>query len=565
MKATTKHAKSCTLSVSPSIGGLPKTFDCSSGSLRDTVKIPKNAADNSRTYTFTLAAKSGSLVARAHITVKQEPALPKILAFTGDHRSVRPDHATDVIFKGAVAHAKTCRLSASLTVPGLPVTFACTNGGFVRTIKIPATRSASPRKFRIRLDALNATKRSTHKTLTVSQSGATPPGIAMSISPASIASSGGKFTVQGTVSSAKTCTLTSSPDLGSKSGDCSSGAFAKKFTLPANSSATNRSFSFTLKAVGPGGTAIATLTATEPPAQAPPVTVLSINSSPAAVPGTGTATFMVSATLSGASTCTWTEDSGTPTTPESCTTSASHDFGPIAANLGATPITHTFELDATNADGTGTASASLTVTQPPATVLAPTMNSITPSPTTLTSDGGTLTVSASVSGADTCTMTSSPDVGSLSSTDCSGGTTSHDFTIPANTTGSDITYTITVNATSAGGTATGTLTMIQPAAVPPAPKVVSMTYAPKKLDYHGGAVTITAHVTNASTCTMTSTPNVGSKPSTDCSGGTLSGTVTFPPNNTKSDAQYSVTVHAHGDGGKAEGTLTFFLPPKPAS
>jgi hypothetical protein len=62
---------------------------------------------------------------------------------------------------------------------------------------------------------------------------------------------------------------------------------------------------------------------------------------------------------------------------------------------------------------------------------------------------------------------------------------------------------------------------------------------------------------------MTSDPDVGSKGSTDCSGGTFTGTVTFPQNNTASSVPYTVTVHVTGPGGNASGTLTYNVPPKP--
>ena len=295
-------------------------------------------------------------------------------------------------------------------------------------------------------------------------------------SPASLSADGGKLVVHGTVTGAKTCSMASTPDLGSGSVGCKDGTFRKRFTIPADSTNQPANFSFTLSASGAGGSASATLSLQQPVAAAPAVDILSLNASPASLPGAGTPSLTVSATLTGASQCTWTMDGGTPTAPETCTTSSSHNFGVIAANPGPGVASHSFELDVTGPGGT--ASETLTMSQPPVTAPGPTITSITPSPDQLTAAGGTLNIALDVTGASTCSITGDHGVGSVTGADCSSGSYNHDFTIPANNTGADITYTFDVTATSGANSATGSLSITQPAAVPPGPQVTRMTSSP---------------------------------------------------------------------------------------
>jgi hypothetical protein len=334
------------------------------------------------------------------------------------------------------------------------------------------------------------------------------------------------------------------------------------FTIDPNAGASSKPYSFTLKAVGPGGTATGVLSLSQPVAPAATVDILSLNSSPASLPGAGTASLTVSAALTGANQCAWSMDGGAATTV-ACTTSSSRNFGLIAPNPGPAAISHSFELDVTGPGGT--ASETLTMSQPPVTAPGPSITSITPSPASLTSDGGTLNIALAVSGASTCSITGDHGVVGVSGANCSSGSYNRDFAIHANTSGSDITYTFDVTATSAGNSATGSLSMTQPAAVPPGPEVTGMASSPKTVDYHGGTFTITAHVKNAAHCTMTSNPDVGSKGSTGCSGGSFTGTVTFPQNDTTSSKPYTVTVQVTGTGNAtASGTLTYYVPPKPS-
>jgi hypothetical protein len=555
VKASLSHAATCTLRSQPAIAGLPKTAACTT-SFAKTVTVPANTSGTGRTFTLTLKATKGGKSASRTVTVKQSGAsVPNVVM------SARPTSLTatggKVTIRGTVTHAKTCTLTSK---PNLGSKKGpCSGGTIIQSFTVPTNTFGSSRFFAFTLKAVGPGG-STTGTLLLRQPAGPVAVTLITSSPANLAADGGPLKVHGTVTGAKTCTIKSTPDIGSGSVPCNDGTFTKDFTIDPNGSASNKPYSFTLKAVGPGGTASGTLSLTQPVAPTAPVDILSFNASPASLPGAGTASLTVSATLTGASQCAWSMDGGAPTTV-ACTSSSSHNFGVIAANPGPGAASHSFKLDVTGPGGT--ASETLTMSQPPVTAPGPAITSITPSPTSLTSDGGTLNVALAVQNADTCSIAGDHGVGSVTGADCSSGSYNHDFAIPANTTDSAITYTFDITATSGANSATGSLTMTQPAAVPPGPKVTSMTSSPKTVDYHGGTFTITAHVTNAGHCTMTSDPDVGSKPSTDCSGGTFTGTVAFPQNNTASSKPYTVTVHVTGPGGTASGTLTYNVPPKP--
>lgn len=54
LDARLKYATSCKLSASPSVKGLPKSFSCSSDSVKETVALPANKKENAVNYSFAL-------------------------------------------------------------------------------------------------------------------------------------------------------------------------------------------------------------------------------------------------------------------------------------------------------------------------------------------------------------------------------------------------------------------------------------------------------------------------------------------------------------------------------
>jgi hypothetical protein len=558
VNASLRHGASCTLRSEPAIAGLPKTAACTT-SFDKTVTVPANTSGTGGTFTLTLKATKGDKSASRAVTVKQSGATPPNVVISAKPTSLTAAGGK-VTIRGTVTHTKTCALTSKPNLGSKKG--SCSSGTIIKAFTVPPNMSGSSRFFAFMVKAVGPGG-STTGTLLLRQPAGPVAVTLITSSPASLPAGGGPLRVHGTVTGAKTCSMTSTPDVGSGSVPCKDGTFSKDFTIPANSTASPGSYSFNLSASGAGGSADATLTLDQPVAAADPPNVVSMTPSPASLTAAA-GTVTVSATLARASHCTWTSDPDVGSaTSAPCTTSSSHDFS-VPANVGKTAKTYTFEIDVTGPGGT--ASSSLTMTQPATVPVGPQITSITPNPTSLTSGGGTLTVTAGVQNASTCSITSSPDVGSTgSNVPCTSNSVSHPFTIPANTGTTSKSYTFTVSAKANNTTVTGTLTMTQPAAVPPGPKVTSMTSSPKTVDYHGGTFTITAHLTHGATCTMKSDPDVGSKGSTDCSSGTFTGTVTFPKNKTASSVPYTVTVHVTGPGGTASGTLTYYVPPKPAT
>ena len=80
----------------------------------------------------------------------------------------------------------------------------------------------------------------------------------------------------------------------------------------------------------------------------------------------------------------------------------------------------------------------------------PSISSFNATPTTLTSSGGSVTLSANVADASTCAFSSTPAITGLpASAGCPNGTGNETVTIPANTTTSPLTYTFNLSATGA--------------------------------------------------------------------------------------------------------------------
>ena len=82
LKAKLKYAETCTLSVSPSVTGLPdKNFSCSSGSFSKPFTIKKDTTSSSRTYTFSLSVKNSEGTVKASNAVIREGAAPPPITF----------------------------------------------------------------------------------------------------------------------------------------------------------------------------------------------------------------------------------------------------------------------------------------------------------------------------------------------------------------------------------------------------------------------------------------------------------------------------------------------------
>jgi chitodextrinase len=187
---------------------------------------------------------------------------------------------------------------------------------------------------------------------------------------------------------------------------------------------------YTLTATSSAGSATAQVTVTVTPATVAP-TIASFTASPTSIVSGNTSTLSWSA-------------SGNPTP----TLSINNGVGTvIGTSVAVSPTaTTTYTLTATNSAGNKTAQVTVTVT--PATV-APTIVSFTASPTSIVS-GKSSTLSWSVSGNPTPTLSINNGVGTVSGTSVSVSPTA--------------TTTYTITATSSAGTATAQLTVTVTAA-----------------------------------------------------------------------------------------------------
>ena len=487
-------------------------------------------------------------------------AAPKITSLTASRHSVSGNKATKVTVKAVAASRRVLHVALAARDRR-----AAEDGGVHDVVRRDgddpgAIRARTARTFTLTLKATKSGKSASRHGDGQAVRRISRPMSSMSAKPTSLTAAGGKVTIHGTVTHAKTCKLTSTPNLGSKTGSCSAGTFSKSFTVPANTSGSAKFYSFSLKAVGPGGSTTGTLVMGQP---AGPVAVTLITSSPASLSADG-GTLTVHGTVTGAKTCSMTSTpdvgSGSVAVQGRHVQQGLHHSGELH---GSQPVSYSFKLSASGAGGSanatltldqpvaaaargrhpepqrhlprrcppqaasltvsatltgasqctwtmdrrhpdrararlhhveqsrlrghrgepgsgrrprtasrldvtgpgGTASETLTMSQPPVTASVRRSRRSRRRPTSLTADGGTLNIALAVTGAATCSITGDHGVGSVTGADCSSGSYNHDFTIPANNTGTDITYTFDVTATSGANSATGSLSMTQPAAV----------------------------------------------------------------------------------------------------
>jgi len=78
------------------------------------------------------------------------------------------------------------------------------------------------------------------------------------------------------------------------------------------------------------------------------------------------------------------------------------------------------------------------------------------------------------------------------------------------------------------------------------PTVSALTASPPMLGSSGGSVTLSAAVTNGTTCTFTSNKAVTGLTSVPCATGIVSDPVTLPPNSTKKPALYTLKLKVFG-------------------
>ena len=276
-----------------------------------------------------------------------------------------------------------------------------------------------------------------------------------------------------------------------------------------------------------------------------PPKVTSFSATPTTLPQAG-GSVTLSASVTGTTNCVFSSSpavSGLPKTV-SCTGGSASDSVTVPANTGSKAKTYTFNLSAVGSKTVKATPVKVTVAGPP----APSVTSFTASPPTLPQTGGSVTLSASVTGVSTCAFSSTPALSGLPKTvTCSSGSASTVVAVTANATLTTETYTfhLTAKAKKASVTATPAIVTV---AGPPAP-TAALTATPAVLASAGGTVKLTGTVKGASTCVFSATPPVTGLPKTvSCNSGAPSASVTLPANSTKDDETYTFSLSATGNG-----------------
>ena len=178
----------------------------------------------------------------------------------------------------------------------------------------------------------------------------------------------------------------------------------------------------------------------------------------------------------------------------------------------------------------------------------PTVRSFKVTPTSLIATGGSVTFTASVKNATSCTFSVTPSVKGLPATvPCKAGKASERATLPANGSAHVERYTFFIKASGSGGSTTAKPVITKVLA---APSISSFTPTPNTLTPAGGAVTLTASVKNATSCTFSVTPSVKGLPATvPCASNKAAKKVSLPENATASTATYAFSLKASGPGG----------------
>jgi hypothetical protein len=158
----------------------------------------------------------------------------------------------------------------------------------------------------------------------------------------------------------------------------------------------------------------------------------------------------------------------------------------------------------------------------------PTVVSFKASSASLPAGGGSVTLTAAVKHAATCTFTVTPKLAGLpAKLACSSGKASRRVRLPADTGAANVTYKFGLTVKGAGGTAAAKpVTVVVREA---SPGVTGLAASPNGLPTAGGAATVTAAVTRAAKCVISVTPALTGLPKTlACAAGTKPVAVTVP-------------------------------------
>ena len=303
------------------------------------------------------------------------------------------------------------------------------------------------------------------------------------------------------------------------------------------------------------------------PAEASPSKPLITNYSanPSALPYTG-GTVTVSATVIGASRCTFSSNArgltGLPTTV-ACDSGSASAIVVVATNTATATKHVTVTLTAIGTVSQASAKTQITIGPAPP---PPTIANLGPTPDPVPYTGGTMTLSATVTNGSQCTFSSpSAAVSGLPETvACGTGLVSVTAGVSANVTTKTKKFKFVLLAMGPvkSAVAHGVITL----APAPPPVITSYKASPSPVSWTGGPATLTATVTNATTCTFSATGKaarvVSGLPVTKpCSSGSASVGITVGANHKRRLATYTVKVTATGSGTKVTTTTTITVSP----
>ena len=542
----TSGAVSCSISSSVHLHTMPVGVGC--GTSSRAITLPGANSISNKSFVFTFSARARSLTAVARVIVVRLARRPQVDAV---YRSIQGGAASDSLrVRATVRYARSCTLRVSPSVAGLPDSADCAKGQFLKAVPIPKNRGTAGRTYKITVSATSPTGVTTSRATTVNQPPTAPAPVItrFAISPATLASSGGRYTAVGTVRNAQTCSLKIVPAITNPPSpvSCAGGSYTQSFAMPANTVTASRHYSFTLTAGRGGNLAGATISRNQL-AAAPSVTDL--RATPA-MSGSAGGNYTISATIGYAASCTFSSNPAITgsTATFSCSAATFSRSVTVPANTTSMARTYTFTLQATGPGGTAT--ATLTITQP---ADGPAITNYSANPSTLTSDGGALTFSATVARATSCTLTPTASLEVPTTVSCSGGSFSHSLTVPVNTSGSTRSYTFELAATGPSGTTSQTITLPQPTQPP---YVSDLTIEPSSVAADGGKVTIGATIANATSCTLSSSPGLGLDAGSFACNGSLRRTIGISANTTDNVRMFQISLEVSGPGGQASAVYT---------
>jgi len=190
----------------------------------------------------------------------------------------------------------------------------------------------------------------------------------------------------------------------------------------------------------------------------------------------------------------------------------------------------------------------------------PTVNGFKVFPSTVSTSGGSVLLTARVTNATRCIITVKPVVSGVSyNKPCSSGNISYRLSLPGNTTNSNIAYSFRLLVT--GRTGQGNVVApIQTATVvaPPKPIINSFVSSQSTLPSSGGTINLTAVVSNETSCSLSVSPSaLESLGTVACSSGSISANnIGLAANNSVSNISYVFTLSVTGNDGTTTKNLT---------